>query len=56
MPSIRQVLGAVAVGLVSVSAMPAGPRLSANLHKFYSRQNPATGLPDGLGDIDILEL
>lgn len=56
MPSIRQVLGAVVAGVVSVSALPAGPRLSENLHKFYSRQNPATGLPDGLGDVDILEL
>lgn len=56
MPSLRQILGAVVVGAVSVSAVPAGPRLSTNLHKFYARQNPSTGLPDGLGDIDILEL
>lgn len=56
MPSITQVMGAVVVGLASVSALPAMPRLSPAAHRFYARQNPATGLPDGLGDVDILEL
>jgi hypothetical protein len=67
MPSIRQILGAVAVGLVTVSALPAQPKLSPQARRAYeygqearrylqARQNPATGLPDGLTDIDILEL
>jgi hypothetical protein len=67
MPSIRQILGAVAVGLVAVSALPAQPKLSPQARRAYQygqearrylqeRQNPATGLPDGLTDIDILEL
>lgn len=68
MPSVRQVLGAVAVGMVAVaSALPAQPKLSAHARRAYQygvearkylqeRQNPATGLPDGLTDIDILTL
>ena len=56
MPSFTQVLGAVVVGLASVSALPAMPIPDGIAHKFYTRQNPATGLPDGLGDVDILEL
>jgi hypothetical protein len=68
MPSVRQILGAVAVGLVTVAtALPAQPKLSPQARKAYeygvearkylqARQDPATGLPDGLSDIDILEL
>jgi hypothetical protein len=60
MPSIRQILGAVAVGMVGVtSALPAMPKLSsrmANMFNLAARQNPATGLPDGLTDVDILQL
>ncbi|TAQ85270.1 hypothetical protein B7494_g6402 [Chlorociboria aeruginascens] len=61
MPSIKKLLGVVAVGLVAVvSALPAQPRLddrARNLHDISARQvDPATGLPDGLTDIDILQL
>lgn len=60
MPSLRKVLGAMAVGMVSVtSAFPAVPRLSPrllNMFNLAARQNPATGLPDGLTDVDILQL
>jgi hypothetical protein len=68
MPSVRQILGAAAVGLVAVAtALPALPRLSPQARRAYEygvearrylqeRQDPATGLPDGLTDIDILVL
>jgi len=60
MPSIRQILGAVAVGMVGVTtALPALPKISgrmANMFNLAARQNPATGLPDGLTDVDILQL
>jgi hypothetical protein len=61
MPSFRQVLVAAVVGMVTVtSAAPAQPKISARTLKAYDiltrRQNPATGLPDGLGDVDILQL
>jgi hypothetical protein len=60
MPSIRKILGAVAVGLAAVtSALPAQPRISTRALRamdLVRRQNPATGLPDGLGDVDILQL
>ena len=69
MPSIRSVLGAVVVGLLAtVTALPAAQKLSpyerrayefgqlARKHMLAERQNPATGLPDGLTDVDILEL
>ena len=68
MPSIRQVIGAMAVGLVAVAvALPPQPKLSAQARRAYDfgvlarkdmerRQNPTTGLPDGLTDVDILEL
>lgn len=60
MPSFRQILGAVVVGMVTVtSAAPALPKLNPRVLKAYDilsrRQDPATGLPDGLGDIDILQ-
>jgi len=54
--------------LVTVAtALPAQPKLSPQARKAYeygvearrylqARQDPATGLPDGLSDIDILEL
>lgn len=69
MPSIRQVLGAMAVGMVAVAtALPAQPKISPMMRRAWdagvaarknlleSRQNPTTGLPDGLTDVDILEL
>lgn len=61
MPSLRQVLGAVVVGMVAVTtALPAQPKLSERTLKKYDavqrRQNPATGLPDGLTDVDVLQL
>lgn len=61
MPSLRQVLGAVVVGMVAVTtALPAQPKLSERTLKKYEavqrRQNPATGLPDGLTDVDVLQL
>ncbi|TVY78481.1 Protein rds1 [Lachnellula suecica] len=59
MPSLRQILGAVAVGLVTVtSALPAFPRMSPRMEKMFglaTRQNPATGLPDNLTDVDVLQ-
>lgn len=59
MPSIKKILGVVAAGLATVaSALPAQPKLSFRAMKAYDlarRQNPATGLPDGLGDVDILQ-
>ncbi|CAL3970001.1 hypothetical protein PZA11_006321 [Diplocarpon coronariae] len=70
MPSIRQILGAVAVGCVASSlALPAAPKYTytayerrayefgqlARKHMLEERQNPTTGLPDGLTDVDILE-
>ncbi|CZT12701.1 related to stress response protein rds1p [Rhynchosporium graminicola] len=68
MPSIRNILSAVVVGLVtSVTALPAAQKLSvyearafefgqlARKHMLEERQNPTTGLPDGLTDIDVLE-
>ncbi|KAG9232121.1 ferritin-like domain-containing protein [Amylocarpus encephaloides] len=59
MPSFRQIVGAVVTGLAMVAAAPAGPRISARSLKMYNayerRQNPATGLPDGLTDIDVLQ-
>ncbi|TVY15799.1 Protein rds1 [Lachnellula arida] len=59
MPSIRKVLGAVAIGMVTfTSALPAKPKLSPFLLKMSNlveRQNPATGLPDGITDTDILQ-
>jgi hypothetical protein len=61
MPSFRQILVAAVVGMITVtSAAPALPKLSARTMKAYElltkRQNPATGLPDGLGDVDVLQL
>ena len=57
MPSVKQVLGAVVFGFAAVgSALPAVPKFSQQLSKFMTRQNPATGLPDGLTDVDVLEL
>ncbi|RDL32044.1 Ferritin-like protein [Venustampulla echinocandica] len=60
MPSLRQILGAVAVGFATVtSAAPAFPKLDPRTISAYNaisaRQNPATGLPDGLTDVDILQ-
>ncbi|CAG8979982.1 hypothetical protein HYALB_00005155 [Hymenoscyphus albidus] len=60
MPSLRQVLGAMAVGMVALTnALPAQPRLSERTLKKYEaiqrRQNPATGLPDNLTDVDVLQ-
>ncbi len=59
----------VAIGLVTIAtALPGQPKLSQQARRAYefgvlarnnilsARQNPATGLPDGLTDIDILEL
>ena len=61
MPSIKKILGVVVVGLaIAVSALPAAPKLSDRAARAYNiaeRQiDPATGLPDGLGDVDILQL
>ena len=62
MPSIKQIFGVVAVGLATVAtALPAMPKLNERALKMWeshlmARQDPATGLPDGLGDIDILQL
>ena len=59
MPSIRQIIGAVA-GLATVaSALPALPKLSSRAITSYdlrARQLADTGLPAGLTDIDILQL
>jgi len=58
MPSIRSILGAVAVGFVSVSsALPALPKLNARAQAMYERRQAlaSTGLPAGLTDIDILQ-
>lgn len=60
MPSIKQIIGAVALGFISItSALPAQPKLSSRLLKSFdlvTRQNPATGVPDGLTDVDVLQL
>lgn len=61
MPGLRQIFGAVAVGLVTIaSAAPAFPKLDTRtvsaFNALTARQNPATGLPDGLTDVDILQL
>lgn len=68
MPSFRQVVvGAVVLGMGLVNALPALPKMSPQMKRAYDfgvlaraemdrRQNPATGLPDGLTDVDILEL
>lgn len=53
MPSIKQILAVAAVGIATVTAIPTRWQESAILSK---RQNPATGLPDGLTDIDVLQL
>ncbi|KAH8597023.1 ferritin-like domain-containing protein [Bisporella sp. PMI_857] len=60
MPSFKQMVGLVAVGLATVgSAFPAIPKFSSRTMNAYSnlvsRQNPATGLPDGLTDVDVLQ-
>jgi hypothetical protein len=69
MPSIRQILGAT-IGLLTVAtALPAQPKLNQRARRAYEygllarnnmlatrAVNAATGLPDGLTDIDILEL
>ncbi|RDW87287.1 hypothetical protein BP5796_02981 [Coleophoma crateriformis] len=59
MPSIRQITSVVAVGLATLaSALPAQPMLNERALKLYDihrRQNPSTGLPDGLTDIDVLQ-
>lgn len=67
MPSFRQVVvGAVVLGMGLVNALPALPKMSPQMKRAYDfgvlaraemdrRQNPATGLPDGLTDVDILE-
>ncbi|KAG9245234.1 ferritin-like domain-containing protein [Calycina marina] len=45
MPSIKQIIGAVALGFATASsALP-----------LAARQNPTTGLPDGLTDVDVLQ-
>ncbi|KAH8821866.1 ferritin-like domain-containing protein [Xylogone sp. PMI_703] len=57
MPSIRKIVGTVAVGLVAVaSALPAMPKMSNYERKVYDivARQTATGLPAGLTDIDIL--
>jgi hypothetical protein len=67
MPSFKQVVSVVVLGLGLVNAYPALPKMSPQMRRAYDfgvaaraeldrRQDPATGLPDGLTDIDILEL
>ncbi|RKF83089.1 Protein rds1 [Golovinomyces cichoracearum] len=68
MPNTRQVLVVLAVSWISlVSTLPALPKLSPQARRAYEagneirrfnldrRQNPATGLPNALTDLDILE-
>ncbi|KAJ5043086.1 uncharacterized protein L3040_004472 [Drepanopeziza brunnea f. sp. 'multigermtubi'] len=70
MPSMKSILCAVAVGCVaSTMALPAAPKYTYTAYEkrayeygqqarklmLERRQNPATGLPDGLTDVDILE-
>lgn len=67
MPSFRQVVvGAVVLGMGLVNAGVALPKMTPQMRRAYdfgvlaranmeARQNPATGLPDGLTDLDILE-
>lgn len=53
----------VACLLSLTAALPAQPKLSPDVRALYDRsvdflarrQNPATGLPDGIGDIDVLQ-
>lgn len=62
MPSMKQIFGAVVAALAVVNAAPAiekrveGRALAMWENHLNARQNPATGLPDGLGDVDILQL
>jgi len=65
MPSLRCIYGLATVGFaVLSSALPALPKLSNQARGAYDRsvqnlarrQDPATGLPSGLGDVDILQL
>lgn len=57
----------VVLGLGLVNAMPAPVKMTPQMKRAYdfglaaraqmqTRQNPTTGLPDGLTDVDILEL
>ncbi|CAD6498691.1 BgTH12-04352 [Blumeria graminis f. sp. triticale] len=68
MQKFMQIASLTAVALVGItSAIPALPQLSPQALRAYeagqqvrrslleSRQNPQTGLPDGLTDVDILE-
>jgi hypothetical protein len=52
MPSFKQIFGAV-VGLATVVM---GAPMEKRAAILFGRQNPATGLPDGLGDVDVLQL
>jgi hypothetical protein len=70
MPSFRQVaVSAAVLGMGLVNALPSLPKMSPQMKRAYdfgvaaranmeleARQNPTTGLPDGLTDVDILEL
>ncbi|KAI6247652.1 hypothetical protein HI914_04443 [Erysiphe necator] len=64
----KNIVTILAMSLVgSVCALPGQPKLSYKARRAFeigqglrrtileSRQNPATGLPDGLGDLDVLE-
>ncbi|KAI1007194.1 hypothetical protein K3495_g1025 [Podosphaera aphanis] len=68
MTSFRQIVSCVTIVIIGVaSALPALPKLSPQAVRAYeygqqsrrallaSRQNPQTGLPDGITDIDVLE-
>jgi hypothetical protein len=60
MPSFRNILEATVLSLAAVaSALPAQPKLSSRAVRAYdlsARQLASTGLPAGLGDVDILQL
>lgn len=69
MPSFKSMISVVVLGLGLVSAAPGMPKMSPQMRRAYDfgvkarenmelsrRQNPTTGLPDALTDVDILEL
>ncbi|CAD6498674.1 BgTH12-04335 [Blumeria graminis f. sp. triticale] len=56
MQNVRQILGfAVVVWAGVSSALPVLPQTFPRSSTLEARQNPQTGLPDGLTDVDILE-
>jgi len=57
MPSFKQIVGAVVGFAALATALPVMPTKLISRGGITSRAaNPATGLPDGLTDVDVLQL